>query len=150
MWIHIFVYFDVFFEFIRTTERYPDVFIETIELFCVERNEGMRIFRKERERLDHKLLWLSDKKEAQTITRIKPILYKYDTSMCAGPMFVHKDTLYVNNPSLTLSPSTLISIHPSSFTSHRSSSLTTVRDGWFLNLSSVSIPLDIVFSTTRW
>ncbi|XP_018355142.1 PREDICTED: uncharacterized protein LOC108756077 [Trachymyrmex septentrionalis] len=63
--------------------------------------------------------------------------------MRAGPTSVHKDTLNVNKPSLTLSPSNLISIHPSSFTSHRSSSLTTVRNGWFLNLSSVSIPIDI-------
>ncbi|XP_018346175.1 PREDICTED: uncharacterized protein LOC108750859 [Trachymyrmex septentrionalis] len=44
---------------------------------------------------------------------------------------------------LSFFPSNLISIHPSSFTSHRSSSLTTVRNGWFLNLSSVSIPIDI-------
>ena len=39
MWINIFLYFDVFVQFIETTERYPDVvFIEMFEIFCVERD----------------------------------------------------------------------------------------------------------------
>ena len=39
--MNIFVYLNVFFEFVRTTERNPDVVIvEPIELFCVARMNG--------------------------------------------------------------------------------------------------------------
>ena len=55
----------------------------------------------------------------------------------------HDDTLHINNLSLSLSPSSLISIHPDSFPSRRSFSLFTVRDGWFLNLSFFDIPINI-------
>ena len=39
MWTNIFLYFDVFVQFIETTERYPDVvFIEAFEFLRVERD----------------------------------------------------------------------------------------------------------------
>jgi len=40
-------------------------------------------------------------------------------------------------------PSSVISVHPNTFSLPRSSSLTTVRDGWFVKLSSYNIPVNI-------
>ena len=40
-------------------------------------------------------------------------------------------------------PSSVISVHPNTFSLPRSSSLTTVRDGWFVKLSSCNIPVNI-------
>ena len=75
------------------------------------------LFRKERERDQNKNFYgFPIKRKHRLQPELNLYRYKYDTCMCAGPTFVHKDTLY-DNPSLTLSPSTLISIHPSSFSS---------------------------------
>ena len=63
-------------------------------------------------------------------------------SVLSNPSF-QDDTLYINNPSFSLSPSSLISIHPPSL--HTWSSLSTIKDGWFLNLSAVDIPFNIQY-----
>ena len=112
--------------------RICDEFLYTQEKSC------NLLFEKEKKRLELKFLWLCDKKEAQTRVNIIPIY-----SVLSTPSSHDDPTLHVNNPSFSLSPSFLIFIHPDSFPSHRSSSLSTVRDGWFLNLSSFDIPINI-------
>ena len=70
--------------------------------------------------------------------RIAPIQYGCGYSC-------EESTTYVTNPSFGPQysgfPSSFISIHPNSFPSQKSSSLTTIRDRWFL--SSSDIPCNI-------
>ena len=115
-------------------------------------------FIKERKRLDSKLRWLVNKKVKQSIVGIAPIQYIFDSglnpvSSTSGNTFgssgrgsLVNSTPQVVDPSSfpkNSSPSPMIAIHPSSFPSQSPSSLTTVRNRWFLNLSSCDIPRNV-------
>ncbi|KYN41561.1 hypothetical protein ALC56_04024 [Trachymyrmex septentrionalis] len=117
-----------------------------------------RFFTKERERLDSKLRWLINKKFKRPIVGIVPIQYSLDSvrkpvNSTSGNFFgsLGRDSLvnpapYVVDPSsfpTNSSPSPMISIFPNSFPPQVPSSLSTVRDGWFLNLSSCVIPHNV-------
>ncbi|KYM93385.1 hypothetical protein ALC62_16014 [Cyphomyrmex costatus] len=92
-----------------------DEFLITQEISC--RN----FFEKEKSRLDSKLIWLLRKKEKLNLINIKPIKY------------------HCLNES-----SSDILISPQVFSSHSSSSLNTLRKKWFVNLSSVDIPYNVM------
>ena len=127
-----------------------DEFLHTQEKSC------HLFFVKEKRRFESKFRWLFTKRKNNL--SLESRLYNIALTLFVNRLFQHRAilpfsqwaallrillcTLLILLPFhiIVLLYSPVISIHPNFFLSQRSSSLTTVRDGWFLNLSSCDIP----------